>query len=154
MQRLGIERGALDRLRADVSRARLGTLNDRTGNDGVVRPTTDVAIPNDDDHHLEQKELIGYLRDAVQLLPDRHRLIIIGYFLEGRTMTELGQLLGVTQSRASQIKGEALGMMRKGLEAALEAEPGGGRAASQVQDDYNRSLQAASAWRDRLVSET
>ena len=34
---------------------------------------------------LETRELHAYLRDAVDLLPERHRLVIVGYFLEGRT---------------------------------------------------------------------
>ena len=50
---------------------------------------------------LETRELHAYLRDAVDLLPERQRLVIIGYFLEGRTSLELARFLGVTESRIS-----------------------------------------------------
>src|SRR3954449_10082008 len=29
---------------------------------------------------LETRELLGYLRDAVSLLPERHRIVVVGYF--------------------------------------------------------------------------
>ena len=55
---------------------------------------------------LETRELLGYLRDAVDLLPERHRLVIVGYFLEGRSSLDLAQLLDVTESRISQLRSE------------------------------------------------
>ena len=39
---------------------------------------------------LESRELHAYLRDAVNLLPERQRLVIVGYFLEGRTLAGAG----------------------------------------------------------------
>lgn len=66
---------------------------------------------------LESNEMHAYLRDAVRVLPERHRLVIIGIFFEGRTGEEMGALLGVTESRVSQIRAEAYAMMRAGLAA-------------------------------------
>ena len=90
-------------------------------------PSTDGAATLGDmvaDHgtedpidNLEERELQAYVRSAVRLLPERHRIVIVGYFLEGRPMDELGALLGVTQSRISQIKDDALRRMREGLAA-------------------------------------
>ena len=74
--------------------------------------------------NLEERELQAYIRSAVHLLPERHKIVIVGYFLEGRPMDELGALLGVTQSRISQIKDDALRRMREGLAAQYdEAQP-------------------------------
>ncbi len=73
---------------------------------------------------LESRELHAYLRDAVNLLPERHRLVIVGYFLEGRTSQELARFLGVTESRVSQLRSEALTMLKDGIEAQY-AGPGG-----------------------------
>ncbi len=70
---------------------------------------------------LETRELHAYLRDAVVLLPERHRLVIVGYFLEGRTSQELARFLGVTESRISQLRSEALLMLREGIEAQYDA---------------------------------
>ncbi|MGZ0217905.1 MAG: sigma-70 family RNA polymerase sigma factor [Acidimicrobiales bacterium] len=66
---------------------------------------------------LETRELHGYLRDAIGLLPERHRLVIIGYFLEGRTSQDLAGFLGVTESRISQLRSESLLMLQGGIQA-------------------------------------
>ena len=52
---------------------------------------------------LQLRELHSYLRNAIRLLPDRYRLVVVGTFLEGRTSQELADFLGVTVSRISQI---------------------------------------------------
>jgi RNA polymerase sigma factor for flagellar operon FliA len=72
------------------------------------------------DEQLESRELLGYLHDAIDLLPERHRLVIVGYFLEGRTSLDLASLLGVTESRVSQLRSEALELLRAGIEAQYE----------------------------------
>ena len=69
---------------------------------------------------LETRELHAYLRDAVALLPERHRLVIVGYFLEGQTSQDLARFLGVTESRVSQLRSEALTMLKDGIEAQYE----------------------------------
>ena len=102
---------------------------------------------------LETRELPGYLRDAVDLLPERHQLVIAGYFLEGRSSLDLAQELDVTESRISQLRSEALLMLREGIEAqyvsASEPAPQG-RAACRRADDAT-AIGEASAWRDRLA---
>ena len=70
---------------------------------------------------LETRELHAYLRDAIALLPERQRLVIIGYFLEGRTSQDLARFLGVTESRISQIRSEAIQMLKEGIEAQYVA---------------------------------
>ena len=105
---------------------------------------------------LETRELHAYLRDAVDLLPERQRLVIIGYFLEGRTSLELAEFLGVTESRISQLRSEALEMLREGIEAQYEAdgaprpaEDGVGRVAKR-KANYAASIAERSQWQDRL----
>lgn len=106
----------LHKLKADLARTRVESLHGsrRPGiADDEVREI-DVAA-DDGAASLEERELQSRLRAAVELLPERHRMVIVGYFLDGRSMTELGRVLGVTQSRASQLKREALAMMRSGM---------------------------------------
>lgn len=103
---------------------------------------------------LEARELLGYLRDAIDLLPERHRIVIVGYFLDNRTSLELADDLGVTESRISQIRSEALEMLRNGIDAQYaplpEAAPVGRTARRKA--DYASAIGGASAWRDRLVA--
>ncbi len=139
-------------LRADVAKARLNPLVVRAKGDDGDNDMTDLdlaATDIPDTLDLEHQELMGYLRDGISLLPERHRIVIVGHFLEGRSMTELGELLGVTQSRASQLKSEALGMLKSGIDVSLDGvEPQ--RSPTARQASFNEALSGASTWRERV----
>ncbi len=101
---------------------------------------------------LESRELHAYLRDAVHLLPERHRIVVVGYFLEGRKSQDLAELLDVTESRISQLRSEALAMLRDGIEAQYEpaaVEEPVGRVARR-KAGYADAIGEASAWGDRV----
>jgi RNA polymerase sigma factor for flagellar operon FliA len=104
---------------------------------------------------LEQREAHAYLRDAVDLLPERHRIVVVGYFLESRTSLELATFLGVTESRISQLRSEALEMLKEGIQAQYEgelplpAEEGVGRVAKR-KANYAHAISGASEWGSRL----
>ena len=61
---------------------------------------------------VEQHERIGYLIDAVAELPERLRVVVEDYFLAERPMAEIADELGVTESRVSQMRAEALVLLR------------------------------------------
>jgi RNA polymerase sigma factor for flagellar operon FliA len=104
---------------------------------------------------LESRELHAYLRDAVTLLPERQRLVIVGYFLEGRTSQELARFLGVTESRVSQLRSEALQMLKEGIEAQYT-----GQATPKPENNvwrvarrkatYASAISEASMWKSRI----
>ena len=102
---------------------------------------------------MEHRELHSYLTDAVDLLPERHRLVVVGYFLEGRTSQELADFLGVTESRISQLRSEALGMLKEGIQAQYQQqapqENVGARVARR-KERYAESIGEASSWKSRL----
>ena len=56
-------------------------------------------------------------------LPERLRAVVIGYFYQERPMLEIAGELGVTESRVSQLRAEALVLLRDGLNARLDAAP-------------------------------
>lgn len=119
---LGCSPAELQQLRNDIAKARLDSLDRPVRSEDSPIPLADPGRRTDE--QVADDELLGYLRNGVSLLPERHRTVIVGFFFEGRTATELGALLGVTQSRASQIKEEALRMLRAGLnEAYSESDP-------------------------------
>lgn len=72
--------------------------------------------------HLLDNETLDYLKAAVAVLPDRLRAVVTGYFLEGRPMAELASELNVTESRISQLRAEALILLRDGMNAHLDPE--------------------------------
>lgn len=70
------------------------------------------------------REERSYLIDAVALLPERLRTVVVGYFFDERPMAEIGAELGVSESRVSQMRAEALVLLRDALDAALAPAPG------------------------------
>ncbi|CAN5690653.1 FliA/WhiG family RNA polymerase sigma factor [soil metagenome] len=102
---------------------------------------------------LEARELTAFLRDAVALLPERHRTVISGYFLEGRKSLDLAADLGVTESRISQLRSEALAMLRDGIEAQYATPEGGSEPVGRIgrrKAGYATAIAEATPWHDRL----
>jgi RNA polymerase sigma factor for flagellar operon FliA len=64
-----------------------------------------------------QKELRAILSTAMQTLPKRYQLVIGLYYLGGKTMREIGEALGINESRVSQIHRAALDRMQLSLQA-------------------------------------
>lgn len=67
---------------------------------------------------FEDRELRDLMRRAVTQLPERERLVITLYYDEGLTLSEIGQVLGVTESRVSQIHTKSVLHLRARLGAA------------------------------------
>ncbi len=83
---------------------------------------------------LVAAERAGYLRDAIAELPDRVRLVVTGYYLEHRPLTELADELGVTQSRASQLRAEGLDLLKEALSKLLSDDARAGEGALDESD--------------------
>jgi RNA polymerase sigma factor for flagellar operon FliA len=155
---LGMSRGELDQLRDRIFRSVVVAFEHMVG-DGEDDELTLVDVLADPDElepseELEVRELHAYLRHAVALLPERHRMIVIGYFIEERTSEELARFLGVTESRVSQMRTEALGMLRQGIEAQYVApedrpEPEGLVARRRAQ--YADAISAAADCPERVT---
>jgi RNA polymerase sigma factor for flagellar operon FliA len=68
---------------------------------------------------LERKELRKHLGRAIQQLPERERQILALYFEEELTLAEIGQVIGVGESRVSQLRSLALSRLRTLLRESL-----------------------------------
>ncbi|MEV0901858.1 sigma-70 family RNA polymerase sigma factor [Actinoplanes sp. NPDC049802] len=69
---------------------------------------------------LLRRERFGYLRHAVEALPERLRTVVEGYFFDERPMAQIAADLGVSESRVSQLRAEALVLLRDGLNTHLD----------------------------------
>jgi RNA polymerase sigma factor for flagellar operon FliA len=118
--RLGCTVDDIEAADDDVQRAVVFSLQGfaTTGADDMV--TDPGAGPED---MLIRRERIGYLRHAIEVLPERLRAVIVGYFFEERPMAQIAAELGVTESRVSQLRAEALVLLRDGLNSHLEPAP-------------------------------
>ncbi|TDU03947.1 RNA polymerase sigma-28 (SigD/FliA/WhiG) subunit [Streptomyces sp. 846.5] len=66
----------------------------------------------------ESRELRRLLARAINTLPDREKTVVSLYYYEGLTLAEIGQVLGVTESRVSQIHTKAVLQLRAKLSDA------------------------------------
>ncbi len=94
---------------------------------GSVGPLDHVAMDNapvEADAHLqpgramEEGELRDAMRSEISRLPEREQAILILYYEDGLTLAEIGEALGVTESRVSQIHTKAVLQLRSRLAAA------------------------------------
>ncbi|MHC4938339.1 MAG: sigma-70 family RNA polymerase sigma factor [Planctomycetota bacterium] len=60
-------------------------------------------------------ELIGVVADRIRELPDAERRVVTMYYREGLLLREIGAVLGVTESRVSQIHSRALTRLQEML---------------------------------------
>lgn len=74
----------------------------------LTTPGTELAA----DEVLEQRERQGEMVQALQALPERELLIVSMYFQDGLTLKEIGDILGVSESRVCQLRGRALRTLR------------------------------------------
>jgi RNA polymerase sigma factor FliA len=69
-----------------------------------------------------ERERRSVLTDAVAALPERLRRVVVGYFFEERSMQSLADELGVSESRVSQLRAEALLLLKDGMNSQLDPE--------------------------------
>jgi RNA polymerase sigma factor for flagellar operon FliA len=86
--------------------------------DRVVAFTSDQRSP-DPQELLEHREVVALLSRTIEKLPARERLVLSLYYHEELTMKEVGSVLGVNESRVSQIHGKAVETLRRRLRSEL-----------------------------------
>jgi RNA polymerase sigma factor FliA len=103
----------------DVSRASVMSLQ------GFGETPIDEVLPTrapSPEERVEHNEKVAYLVDAVALLPERLRAVVEGYFFAERPMAEIAEELGVSESRISQMRAEALVLLKDAMNSALEPD--------------------------------
>ncbi len=65
---------------------------------------------------FEVEELRHLLAEAINKLPEREKIVITLYYYEGLTLAEIGQVLGVTESRVCQMHTKAVLMLRSRMQ--------------------------------------
>jgi RNA polymerase sigma factor FliA len=83
----------------------LWTFADPEGGGGQISVLDTIQDPNaiDPEAEAHTSELKDRLADAIESLPDRERLVVALYYYENLTLREIGEVLGVTESRVSQL---------------------------------------------------
>jgi RNA polymerase sigma factor for flagellar operon FliA len=93
----------------------LWTVNDTSGDQVSLLDTiTDDSAP-DPASLVDATELKDRVADAIARLPEREKLVIALYYYENLTLREIGEVLGVTESRVSQLHTKAILRLRSRL---------------------------------------
>ena len=119
---LGVGVGELANVEDDVQRAAVLSLQGFT-----AAPAQDLVreASMNPEEMLLHRERIGYLHDAVAVLPERLRFVVEASFLQERPLSDVAAELGVTESRVSQLRTEALALLKDGLTTHMEQQDGG-----------------------------
>ncbi|WP_328473959.1 sigma-70 family RNA polymerase sigma factor [Actinoplanes sp. NBC_00393] len=114
---LGVAVSELSSVDDDVQRAAVLSLQGFTAGAAEDLVTENSMNPEE---MLLHRERLGYLHDAVNVLPERLRYVVEASFLQERPLSEVATSLGVTESRVSQLRTEALALLRDGLTTHME----------------------------------
>jgi len=62
--------------------------------------------------HIEHEDMIRALTAAVALLPERERLMLSLYYVEGLTLKDVARALDISETRVSQVMHRAYARLR------------------------------------------
>jgi RNA polymerase sigma factor FliA len=118
---LGIGLESLQHLLGDLRGLDLGSLqpdaNDPSGEEEIASPAGSEEDPY---HQAVRSEMMGLIQKAIGELAGREQKVLVLYHLEELTMKQVGALLGIGESRVSQIHSAALLRLRARVQELTE----------------------------------
>lgn len=94
----------------------LWSVRDSTGDQVSLLDTIADDGAADPQEALATSEVKDRLTEAIASLPEREQLVVALYYYENLTLREIGEVLGVTESRVSQLHTKAVMRLRSGLQ--------------------------------------
>ena len=104
----------LEKWLADIAAGSVGPLDHVAVHEGPIE--SDAALQPG--RAIEESELREMMRREIGRLPEREQAILILYYEDGLTLSEIGEAIGVTESRVSQIHAKAVLQLRSRLTSA------------------------------------
>lgn len=83
--------------------------------DGAGESTHAIDLTANPGDLIETDEVINLVSEAVNNMDERSKTILVLYYIHGRTLGEIGRILGVTESRVCQLQSKVL----QGLSSTL-----------------------------------
>lgn len=112
-------RELLDEVNVAVLLSLDDTLKGQDGSESYLADSTADTSTNGYDEQVEEQETRDLLVDGLRDLPEQERLVVALYYYEELTLKEIGEILGLTESRVSQIHSKALLVLRARVRARL-----------------------------------
>ena len=94
----------------------LWTLSDASGDQVSLLDTIQDPDAVDPANAMDATEMKDRLADAIARLPEREKLVVALYYYENLTLREIGEVLGVTESRVSQLHTKAVLRLKSRLQ--------------------------------------
>ena len=116
-RQLKISDGEFQKWLAAIASTTVGPL-DRALTAGIEPRGLGGDVPDSPSAVVEESEVRRLVRGELKRLPEREKLVLSLYYDEGLTLAEIGSILGVTESRVSQIHTKAVLHLRARLSAA------------------------------------
>ncbi|MFK8022677.1 MAG: FliA/WhiG family RNA polymerase sigma factor [Ilumatobacter sp.] len=114
---LHISEDELTKWLAAIASTTVGPL-DRAIAAGAEPSAPDTALSGSPSAVVEDRELSSIMRQEIRKLPEREKLVLSLYYDEGLTLAEIGGVIGVTESRVSQIHTKSVLHLRSRMSAA------------------------------------
>jgi RNA polymerase sigma factor FliA len=86
----------------------LWTVSDSSGDQVSLLDTIPDPGAADPAKEMDLTDMKDRLADSIARLPEREKLVIALYYYENLTLREIGEVLGVTESRVSQLHTKAV----------------------------------------------
>jgi RNA polymerase sigma factor for flagellar operon FliA len=102
---------------AQIGRSGIAALDEFVSSDSQTSMGEMIADPRgvSPESEYQAEETRRSLADAINRLPNRERLVVTLYYYEGMTLAEIGDVLGVTESRVCQIHAKTMMSLRHRL---------------------------------------
>ena len=118
MTKLQITEAEYHKRLTDIAAGSVGPLDHIVSESASPSTHTDTYKATAPDAVVEADELRKVMRQEIKKLPERERTVLVLYYDENLTLSEIGDVLGVTESRVSQIHTKAVLQLRSRLHAA------------------------------------
>jgi RNA polymerase sigma factor for flagellar operon FliA len=122
--KVGLTTDELEGSLAEISRTSMAALDElwtpSAGGDQIALIDTieDTTEPNPESS-IEETEMKEALGEAIARLPEREKLVVTLYYYEELTLREIGEVLGVTESRVSQLHTKAVLRLKARLSSGI-----------------------------------
>ena len=103
---------------SDIAAGSVGPLDHVVADNTATSTHSDMHRATSPDAVIEADETRKIMRQEMKKLPEKERTVLVLYYEENLTLAEIGEVLGVTESRVSQIHTKAVLQLRSRLRAA------------------------------------